>query len=83
MVNKLVDKLVVRRYGEDKIDYIFRRQDMRNRITDFIEGVIATIVLGAMVLSLTWAYLTAPIEDNPIESGYSDPEAIECPLEQR
>lgn len=76
MVEKLVSKLIVRHYEEDVVDYIFRKQDMRNRITDFISGLMATIALGAMIMGLVWAYLTAPVDEYPVSSGHSDPEAV-------
>ena len=62
MVEKLVNKLVQRKDGEDVVNYIFRKQEVRNKITVFIEDVIGVFIITVILTVILLIGITRPIK---------------------
>ena len=62
MVEKLVNKLVVKRENEDIVNYVFRKQRVRNRITDFIEDTVAGFIIAIVLAIVLLVGITRPVE---------------------
>jgi hypothetical protein len=84
MVRNLIKNRIHRKAGETRAEFVLRRQQEVEDVMESIDNAVTAvaIVAACIIAGLVFMYAMiapffAPVDENPVESGYSDPEAIE------